>query len=73
MKKEFLKKLLMPTPFLIAYFVGGLLFFLLGNGWAYNYIWDIVELSLRRSCCCASVDISLFRMWTEGGCGELKH
>lgn len=34
----------MPTPFLIMYFVGGLLFFLLGNGWAYNYIWDIVGI-----------------------------
>ena len=34
----------MPTPFLIAYLVGGLLFFLLGNGWAYNYIWDIVGI-----------------------------
>ena len=44
MKKEFLKKLLMPTPFLIAYLVGGFLFFLQGNGWAYNYIWDIVGI-----------------------------
>lgn len=34
----------MPTPFLIAYLVGGFLFFLLGNGWAYNYIWDIVGI-----------------------------
>ena len=63
----------MPTPFLIMYFVGGFFFSCWVTAGHIITVGTLSELSLRRSCCCASVGIFLFRMWTEGCCGELKH